>query len=57
MSKELYIAAHEEAVDEYMEAHPEATEEEAHQKTANAAYERMVQKYAALIDQVMDKDK
>ena len=48
--KELFIAAHEELVGEYMEAHPEATESEAYEKTADAAHDRMVSKLADIAD-------
>ena len=50
MSKELYMASHEELIDEYMEAHPDATEQEAYDATADAAYGRMTDKIADMID-------
>ena len=52
--KELYIAAHEELIEEYLEAHPEATDSEAYEATADAAYERMQDKIAAEIDYLRD---
>lgn len=48
--KELFIEAHEELVGKYLEKHPEATEAEAYDKTADAAYDRMRDKYADMID-------
>ena len=48
--KELFMAAHEELVDEYMEAHPEATWSEAYEKTTDAAHDRMVSKLADIAD-------
>ena len=57
MSKELYIAAHEELIGEYLEAHPEATEAEAYDKCADAAYERYVDKYADMIDAAKQRAK
>ena len=41
MSKELYIAAHEELIEAYMERHPEASWTQAYNRTADRAYERM----------------
>lgn len=51
MSKEIFIAAHEELIAEYLEAHPEATEAEAYDKTADAADERYRDKYADMVDE------
>lgn len=48
--KYLFIAAHEELVNEYLEAHPEATESEAYQATADGAYDRMRDKVADATD-------
>jgi hypothetical protein len=39
--KELYIAAHEALIEEYMEAHPNASEADAYDATADAAFDRM----------------
>lgn len=50
MSKELYIAAHEEAIEEYLEANPDATEDEAYERTADAAYTRMTDRLAGMAD-------
>ena len=52
MSKELYMAAHEDLIGEYLEAHPEATEAEAYDKTADAAYGRMTDRLADLADRL-----
>jgi hypothetical protein len=41
MSKELYMAAHEELVEQYLEAHPDATWEQAYEATADGAWDRM----------------
>lgn len=56
--KELYIAAHEELIEEYFEAHPDATEAEAYEATADAADERMSANLADRIDRArqMHKD-
>lgn len=41
MSKEWFMAAHEQLIAEYLDAHPDADEEEAYEATADAAYGRM----------------
>lgn len=46
MSKEWFIEAHEQLVDEYLEAHPDATWEQAYERTADAAYVRMTDNLA-----------
>lgn len=48
--KELFIEAHEELIEEYLEQHPGATEQQAIDATADAASDRMTDKYAAMID-------
>lgn len=50
MSKELYIDAHEEAIADYLEEHPEATEAEAYESTADSAYTRMTDRLAYMAD-------
>ena len=50
MSKEQYIIAHEAEILEYLERNPQATEEEAYDKTADRAYARMVDNMADLAD-------
>ena len=57
MSKELFMAAHEEVIAEYLEANPGATEDEAYDVTADAAYLRMQDKYADMIDAARDRAK
>jgi len=39
--RELYMQAHEELMELYLERHPEATEAEAYDKCADGAYDRM----------------
>lgn len=55
--KELFIAAHEELIEEYLERHPHATEAEAYDATADAAYDRMVDHMAHMADAFQMKDK
>jgi len=50
MIKELYIAAHEELIEEMLEANPNMSEAEAYDKTADASYNRMTDKIADQID-------
>jgi hypothetical protein len=50
MDKDLFIAAHEEAIEEYLNRHPDASEAEAYDKTADAAYDRYRDKFADMID-------
>ena len=50
MTKELFIEAHEELIAEYLEAHPDATESEAYDATADLAYSRMQDNLADRID-------
>jgi len=57
MSKEMYIAAHEQMIKEFMEENPEATEDEAYVKTADAAYGRMVNNMTAQADAYADREK
>lgn len=55
--KELFMQAHEELIGEYLDAHPEATESEAYEKTADRAYDRSIDIYAAMIDAARDRAK
>ena len=55
--KELFIQAHEELIELYLGKHPNATEAEAYENTADAAYDRMTDKYADMIDSARDRAK
>jgi hypothetical protein len=57
MSKEQFIAAHEELISEYLDKHPNATEAEAYDKCADAAYDRMKDRLADMADYLRDKAK
>ena len=57
MSKELFMAAHEQLVEEYLEAHPDADWSEAYEKTSDAAYKRMTENVADMIDAARDRAK
>lgn len=50
--KELFIQAHEELIEEYFEKHPNASYEEAFEATQDKAYDRHVEKFADMVDQV-----
>ena len=57
MSKELFIAAHQELAGEYLDHHPEATEAEAYDQTADKAFDRMVDRLADMADALRDARK
>lgn len=57
MSKELFIAAHEELIERYLERHPNATEAEAYDKTADRAYDHMTDKLADMADTLRQRAK
>lgn len=50
MSKELFIAAHEQLVEEYLEKYPDATEPQAYAATADAAWDRAADNLGNMID-------
>lgn len=55
--KDLYIAAHEQLIEQYLIYHPDATEMEAYDATADGAYARMRDKYADMADAAWDRAK
>lgn len=57
MSKELFIAAHEELVEEYLEQHPDADWNEAYEKTADVANDRYRDKFADMVDAAKQRAK
>lgn len=57
MSKELWIAAHEELIGEYLDEHPDAEWQEAYEKTADGASERCADKFAAVVDAARERAK
>jgi hypothetical protein len=56
-AKDLFIEAHEELIQLYLEQHPEATEAEAYDKTAEHADERARDKMADLADTLRQREK
>lgn len=50
MSKELWIAAHEQLVEEYLNEHPDADWHEAYEKTADHVDDRFKDNFADMID-------
>ena len=48
--KELFIAAHEELVERYLERHPDATEAQAYEATADRAHGHMTDRLADRAD-------
>lgn len=57
MSKELFMAAHEELIEQYMNDHPDASWDEAYEKTGDAAYDRMRDKFADMVDAAKQRAK
>lgn len=57
MSKDHFIAAHEQLIEKYLEAHPDATEAQAYEATADRAYDRMVDNLADMGDRLKDRAK
>lgn len=55
--KELYIKAHDELVGEYLEAHPDATDAEAYDKTADAVPQIVSDRLADMADMLRDRAK
>lgn len=51
-TKEMFMAAHEELIERYLEKHPNATEAQAYEATADAAYGHMTDKLADRADRV-----
>lgn len=54
MSKELFIAAHEQLVEELMDANPNLTWAQAYEMTADKAHERMISNLADMADRASD---
>lgn len=48
--KELFIAAHEELIEQYLLDHPNADWNEAYEKTSDGAYDRYRDKFADMVD-------
>jgi hypothetical protein len=57
MSKDLFMAAHDELVEEYMNDHPDATFEQAYNATGDLAYDRYRDKLADIGDAARDRAK
>jgi hypothetical protein len=59
MSKEIFIAAHEEMIEQYMADHPDVEWAEAYEITANdpTLNDRYVDKYAGMVDAARQRAK
>ena len=55
--KELFIAAHEELIEQYLNDHPEASDAEAYEATADGAYDRYTDKFADMADAAKQRAK
>ena len=56
-SKEMFMDAHEQLIQEYMEEHPDADWSEAYERTSEKAMDRMNDNIAAKVDAAMDRAK
>ena len=56
-SKSLYMAAHEAAVEQYMEEHPDADWQDAYEATSDQAFHDMGDRLADQIDQARQQAK
>ena len=57
MSKELYIQAHEQLIEEYLSEHQTASENEAYEATADQAWNKMADNMADMADRLNDEAK
>jgi hypothetical protein len=57
MDKELFIAAHEELVEQYMSDHPESTWQEAYDATGDHVYDRYRGTFADMVDSAKQRAK
>lgn len=55
--KELWIAAHEQLIEEYFEDHPDATEEEAREATIGKVDDRYADNIGDMIDAARERMK
>lgn len=55
--KELFIAAHEELVEQYLLDHPDADWNEAYEATSDHAYDRYRDKFADMVDSAKQRAK
>lgn len=57
MSKELFMSAHEELIDEYLEDHPECDWNTAYELMSDRAWDRMTDRLADKVDHYRDIQK
>lgn len=57
MSKEYFIRAHEQLIEEYLNEHPDADWSEAYEKTQDKIQDRMVDNIAAIADAAKERRK
>lgn len=55
MTKEIWIAAHEELIEEYLDANPDATEAEAVEATVDKVDDRYANSMGDIIDRARDQ--
>lgn len=57
MSKELYMQAHEELIENYIDSHPNASWQEAYEHTSDNAYNHMRERLADHADDLRQRQK
>ena len=57
IGKDLFMRAHQQLVDEFLEAHPLADESYAYELMADRAHDRMIDNIAAMADYAKDRAK
>ena len=55
--KEIFIEEHDRLIAQYLEAHPNATEDQAYDATGDAAYCAMQDKFADMVDREFQAEK
>ena len=55
--KEIFIAAHEELIERYMQDNPGSSWDEAYERTADGAYDRYREKFADMADRAKQRAK
>lgn len=57
MTKEIFIAAHEELIEQYLLDHPDADWNKAYEQTADNAHDRMKDKLCDMVDAIKQRAK
>ena len=57
MDRDSFIAVHDQLIAEFLEKHPEVSEEQAYELTASKVEEILVDQYSDMIDRLYDQHK